>query len=72
MKTGIYAAPAVKGLKHTTTLFALSDHNILSRESRVIVDPIQTNYHGRLMVLKSVKCDRAVDYEGTSLYSGVF
>ena len=39
-------------LKHTTTLFALSDHYILSREWRVIVDQAQTNYyHGRLMVV---------------------
>ena len=29
----------------------LSDHDILSREWRVIVDPVQTNYHGRPMVL---------------------
>ena len=36
-------------LKHTTTLFSLSDHHILSREWRVIVDLVQTNnyYHGR-------------------------
>ena len=32
-------------LKHTTTLFALSDHYILSQEWRVIVDNVQTNYH---------------------------
>ena len=32
-------------LKHTTTLFALSDHYILSREWIVIVDQVQTNYH---------------------------
>ena len=38
-------------LKHTTTLLALSDHYILSREWRVIVDQVQTNYHGRPMVL---------------------
>ena len=38
-------------LKHTTTLFSLSDHYILSREWRVIVDQVQTNYHGRPMVL---------------------
>ena len=37
--------------KHTTTLFSLSDHYILSREWRVIVDQVQTNYHGRPMVL---------------------
>ena len=33
-------------LKHTTTLFALSDHYILSGGWRVIVDQVQTNYHG--------------------------
>ena len=33
-------------LKHTTTLFALSNHYILSREWRVIVHQVQTNYHG--------------------------
>ena len=32
--------------KHTTTLFSLSDHYILSREWEVIVDLVQTNYHG--------------------------
>ena len=37
-------------LKHNTTLFSLSDHYILSREWRVIVDQLQTNYHGRPMV----------------------
>ena len=37
-------------LKHTTTLFPLSDHYILSREWRVIVDQGQTNYHGRPVV----------------------
>ena len=36
-------------LKHTTTLFSLSDHYI--REWIVIVDQVQTNRHGRLMVL---------------------
>ena len=59
-------------LKHTTTLFSLSDHYILSREWRVIVDQVQTNYHGRPVVLKSVRCDRAVDNEGSSLWSDVF
>ena len=59
-------------LKHTTTLFSLSDHYILSREWRVIVDQVQTNYHGRPVVLKSVRRDRAVDYEGSSLCSDVF
>ena len=37
-------------LKHTTSLFSLSDHYILSREWRVFVDLAQTNYHGRHMV----------------------
>ena len=37
--------------EHTTTLFSLSDHYILSREWRVIVDQVQTNNHGRPMVL---------------------
>ena len=38
-------------LKHTTTLFSLSDHGILSREWRIIiVDQVHTNYHGRHMV----------------------
>ena len=36
-----------KELKHTNTLFYLSDHYI--REWRVIVDQAQTNYHGRPM-----------------------
>ena len=39
--------------KHTTILFALSDHYILSRGWRVIVDQhdqVQANYHGRPMV----------------------
>ena len=40
-------------LKHTTrpTIFSLSDHDILSREWRVIVHHVQTNYHGGYMVL---------------------
>ena len=59
-------------LKHMTTLFSFSNHDILSREWRVIVDQVQTNYHGRPIVLKLVRCDRAVDYEGYSLWSGVF
>ena len=59
-------------LKHTTTLLSLSDYYILSREWRVIVDLVQTNYCDRPFVLKSVRCDRAVDYEGSSLWSGVF
>ena len=60
------------GLKHTTTLFSLSDRYILSRGWRVIVDHIQTNYHGRPMVLKLVRCDRDVDSDGSSLCSDVF
>ena len=35
---------------HTTILFSLYDYYILSREWRVIVDQVQTNYHGRSMV----------------------
>ena len=54
-------------LKHTSTIFSLSDHYILSREWRVIVDQVQTNYHGRLIVLTTVRCDRTVNYEGSSL-----
>ena len=38
-------------LKYNTTLFSLSDHYILRREWRVIVDQVQTNYQGRAMVL---------------------
>ena len=38
-------------LKHTTTLLYLSDHYILSREWETIVDQVQTDYHGRPMVL---------------------
>ena len=34
-------------LKHTTTTLSLFGHDILSREWRVIVDQVQTNYHGR-------------------------
>ena len=60
------------GLKHTTTLFSLSNRYILSREWRIIVDQVQTYYHGRPMVLKLVRCGRDVDYEGSSLCSDVF
>ena len=50
---GTTAFPLFKPiLKHTTTLISLSDHYILSREWRVIVDTLQTDYHGRPMVLK--------------------
>ena len=38
-------------LKHTTTLFSLSDHYILSREWRVIVREVKTNYNGMPIVL---------------------
>ena len=58
-------------LTHTTTFFVLSDHYILSREWKVVVDQVQTNYHARPMVLYSVTCDRVVDYEGSSLWSDV-
>ena len=44
-----------------TTLFPLSDHYILSGELGLIVEQVQTNYHG-------IRCDRAVDYEGSSLW----
>ena len=37
--------------KHTTTLFPLSHHYIISREWRVLVDQVEANYHGRLVVL---------------------
>ena len=57
-------------LKHTTTLFSLFNHYILSREWRVIVDLVQTNYHGRHMVLNLVRCDRAVDYGGILIMFG--
>ena len=46
-------------------------HSNISREWRVIVDLVQTNYHGRPIVLLSVRCDRAVDYDGSSLWSDV-
>ena len=46
----IFAVISIQ-LKHTTTSFALTDHYILSREWRVIVDQVQTNYHGGPMVL---------------------
>ena len=36
---------------------------ILSREWRIIVHLVQTIYHGRPVVLKSVRFYRAVDYE---------
>ena len=52
-------------LKHTTILFSLSGNYILSWEWRVIADQVQTNYYGGHIVLKSVRCDRAVDFEGS-------
>ena len=33
---------------------------------------IQSNYYGRPIVLQSVRCDQAVDHEGSSLWSNVF
>ena len=70
----LYHTTIQQNLKHTTTLFSLSDHYILilSREWRVIVHLVQTNYHGRPMALKSVRCDRAACYEGSSLCPDVF
>ena len=72
-------------LKHTTTLFSVSDHYILSREWRVIVDQVQTNYHGRPVVYnrsgvtkeyKSISyapwCDGPFINKGSSLWSDVF
>ena len=35
---------------------------ILSREWRVIVDQVQTNYPDKPMEFKSARCDRTVDY----------
>ena len=64
--------PCHSHLKHTTTLFSLSDHYTLSREWNVIVDQVQTNYHGWLKVPLSVRCHQTVDYEGYSLCSYVF
>ena len=49
--TSYYKTSFNQHLKHTTTLFSLSDHNILSREWSVIVHQVQINYHGRPMVL---------------------
>ena len=36
---------AILTLKHTTTLFSLSAHYILSQEWRVFVNQVKTNYH---------------------------
>ena len=52
----------VMSLKNTTA-FSLSDHFNLSQEWRGIVDLVQTNYHGEHMILKSIRCDRAVNYQ---------
>ena len=41
-----YGMIAQRTLKHTTTLFSLSDHDILSQEWIVIVGQLQINYHG--------------------------
>ena len=59
-------------LKQTTTLVSLSDPYFLGRKWRVIVDMVQTNYHCEPMVIKLVRCDQVVDYEGSSLSSSVF
>ena len=45
-RTGGDTRRRASSIKHTTTLFSLSDHYILSREWRVIVDQVQTSYHG--------------------------
>ena len=58
------------GLKHTTTLFSLSDNYILSPEWRLFVDQVQTNYHGMPNGIGQMVL--AVDYEGSSLWSDVF
>ena len=42
-----YGTASLPVLKHTTTLFALTGHYILSWEWRVIVDQVQTSYHSR-------------------------
>ena len=48
--TLLYVGPASQSLKHTTSLFSLSEHYILSREWSVIVDLVQISYHVRPMV----------------------
>ena len=48
---GIITPLFTQVLKHTTTIFSLSDHDSLSQERKVIVDQVQTNYYGRPMVL---------------------
>ena len=57
---------------HYIIFFVRPPHSNISREWRVIVDLVQTDYHGRPIVLLSVRCDRAVDYDGSSLWSDVF
>ena len=49
-ETQLHVGENSNHLKHTTTLFFFYPY-ILSREWRVIVVLIQTNYHGRPMVL---------------------
>ena len=70
-KNSLKSIPELTVETHPYTI-SFSDHYILSGEYRVIVDLVHTNYHGRPMVLKSVRCDRAFDYEGSSLWSDVF
>ena len=72
MLLNVYVSCHYNTLKHTTTFFSLCDHYNLCWEWRVFVDQVQTNYHGRPMVLKSVRCVQAADYEGLSLWSDVF
>ena len=45
------ASDLVRVFKHNTTLFSLSDHDIVSREWKVIFYQVQPYYHGRPMVL---------------------
>ena len=47
MKLLIWAYTEYQHIKTHHHLFSLSDHHILSREWRVIVHQVQTNYHGR-------------------------
>ena len=48
----LYVLQQKRVLKHTTTLYSLSEHYILSREWRVIDDQVHTNYHGRPLCYK--------------------
>ena len=50
-------------LKNTPTLFSLSNHYIRSLEFRVIVHQVQTNYHDKHMVQKSVLIMRDPHYD---------